>query len=52
MMMMIMMMMIYIYIYIYIYTGWKDKMVVLKKTSLQLYFKTFIEKNIIGNLIM
>ena len=28
----------------YIYTGWNDKIVVLKKTTLQLYFKTFIEK--------
>ena len=27
------------------YTGWSDKIVVLKKTTLQLYFKTFIEKN-------
>ena len=26
-------------------TGWNDKIVVLKKTTLQLYFKTFIEKN-------
>ena len=25
-------------------TGWNDKIVVLKKTTLQLYFKTFIEK--------
>ena len=25
--------------------GWNDKIVVLKKTTLQLYFKTFIEKN-------
>ena len=29
----------YIYIYIYIYTGWNDKIVVLKKTTLQLYLK-------------
>ena len=27
-------------------TGWNDKIVVLKKTTLQLYFKTFIEKSI------
>ena len=27
------------------HTGWNDKIVVLKKTTLQLYFKTFIEKN-------
>ena len=25
-------------------TGWNDKIVVLKKTTLQFYFKTFIEK--------
>ena len=25
-------------------TGWNDKIVVLKKTTLQLYFKTFIKK--------
>ena len=31
---------------VYIYTGWNDKIVVLKKTTLQLYFKTFIEKSI------
>ena len=34
------------------YTGWNDKMVVLKKTTLQLYFKTFFEKINSGNLIM
>ena len=34
-----------------IYTGWNDKIVVLKKTTLQLYFKTFIEKINSGNLI-
>ena len=28
----------------HIYTGWNDKIVVLKKTTPQLYFKTFIEK--------
>ena len=39
-------------IYIYIHTGWNDKIVVLKKTTLQLYFKTFIEKINSGNLIM
>ena len=33
-------------------TGWNDKIVVLKKTTLQLYFKTFIEKLNSGNLIM
>ena len=27
-------------------TGWNDKIVVLKKTTLQLYLKTFIEKKI------
>ena len=26
-------------------SGWNDEIVVLKKTTLQLYFKTFIEKN-------
>ena len=31
--------------------GWNNKIVVLKKTR-QLYFKTFIEKIISGNLIM
>ena len=34
------------------YTGWNDKIVVLRKTTLQLYFKTFIEKINSGNLIM
>ena len=33
-------------------TGWNDKIVVLKKTTLQLYFKTFIENINSGNLIM
>ena len=33
-------------------TGWNDKIAVLKKTTLQLYFKTFIEKINSGNLIM
>ena len=33
-------------------TGWNDKIVVQKKTTLQLYFKTFIEKINSGNLIM
>ena len=33
-------------------TGWNAKIVVLKKTTLQLYFKTFIEKINSGNLIM
>ena len=32
-------------------TGWNDKIVILKKTTLQLYFKTFIEKTNSGNLI-
>ena len=32
------------YIYIYIYIGWNDKIVVPKKTTLQIYFKTFFEK--------
>ena len=35
-----------------LYTGWNDKIVVQKKTILQLYFKTFIEKINSGNLIM
>ena len=39
-------------IYTYVSTGWNDKIVVLKKTTLQLYFKTFIEKINSGNLIM
>ena len=34
------------------YTGWNDKIVVQKKTTLQIYFKTFIEKINSGNLIM
>ena len=34
------------------YTGWNDKIVVLKKTTLQIYFKTFIEKINSANLIM
>ena len=38
--------------YISINTGWNDKIVILKKTTLQLYFKTFIEKINSGNLIM
>ena len=33
-------------------TGWNNKIVILKKTTLQLYFKTFIEKINSGNLIM
>ena len=33
-------------------TGWNDKIVVLMKTTQQLYFKTFIEKINSGNLIM
>ena len=32
-------------LYIYIYIGRNDKIVVLKKTTLHFYFKTFIEKN-------
>ena len=57
---------IYIYIHIHVcvrvcvckhththkYIVWNDKIVVLKKTTLQLYFKTFIEKINSGNLIM
>ena len=35
-----------------IYTGWNNKIVFLKKTALQLYFKTFIEKINSGSLIM
>ena len=35
-----------------IYTGCNDEIVVLKKTTLQLYFKTFIEKINSANLIM
>ena len=34
------------------FTGCNDKMVVLKKTTPQLYFKTFIEKINSGNLTM
>ena len=34
------------------HTEWNAKIVVLKKTPLQLYFKTFIEKINSGNLIM
>ena len=37
---------------VYTYTGWNDRIVVLKKTTLQLYFKTFIEKIYSANLIM
>ena len=33
-------------------TGWNDKIVALNKTTLQLYFKTFIEKYNSGNLIV
>ena len=33
-------------------TGWNDKIIVPKKTTLQLCFKTFIEKINSGNLIM
>ena len=36
----------------HIATGWNDKIVILKKTTLQLYFKTFIEKINPSNLIM
>ena len=36
----------------FLYTGWNDKIVVLKKTIVQLYFKTFIEKINSANLIM
>ena len=36
----------------HVFTGWNDKIVVLKKTTLQLYFKTFIEKINSANLIM
>ena len=39
------------FIYMYIYRV-DDKIVDLKKTTLQLYFKTFIEKINSGNLIM
>ena len=34
------------------FTGWNDKIIVLKKTTLQLYFKTFIEKITSAILIM
>ena len=34
------------------YTGWNDKILVRKKTTLQIYFKTFIEKINSGNLTM
>ena len=40
------------HIYIYICTGWNDKIVDLKKTAQQLYFKTFFENINSGNLIM
>ena len=33
-------------------TGWNDEIVVLKKTTQQLYFKTFIQKIDSGNLII
>ena len=33
-------------------TGWNDKIIVLKETTQQLYFKAFIEKIYSGNLIM
>ena len=36
----------FICIYVCVYTGWNNKIVVLKKTTLQLYLKTFIEKSI------
>ena len=39
-------------LFFYHYVGWNDKIGVLKKTTLQLYFKTFIEKINSGNLIM
>ena len=39
-------------LYIYIYTRWNDKIVFLKKTKLQLYFKTFIKIINSGNLII
>ena len=35
-----------------VYIGWNNKIVVLKKTTQQLYFKTFIEKINSGKLIM
>ena len=41
-----------IYIYICIYTGPNNKIVVLKKTTLQLYFKTSTEKFNSGKFIM
>ena len=37
---------------VHLRTGWNDKIIVLKKTTLQLYSKTFIEKINSGNLIM
>ena len=42
----------YICMYVCIYTGWNDKIVVLKKTTLQLYITTFIEKINSSNLIL
>ena len=43
----------YFYIFIFVLiTGWNDKIIILKKTTLQLYFKTFIEKINSANLIM
>ena len=44
--------MTYFFDYAPLCTGWNDKIVVLKKTTLQVYFKTFIEKINSGNLIM
>ena len=41
-----------VFAYFPINTGWNDKIVVLKKATLQLYFKTFIEKINSGNLVM
>ena len=37
---------------LFLNTGWNDKIVIPKKTTLQVYFKTFIEKINSGNLIM
>ena len=42
----------HIYIHAATRTGWNDKIVVQKKTTLQLYFKTFIKKINSANLII
>ena len=39
-------------VFLHASTGWNDKIVVLKKRTVQLYFKTLIEQINSGNLIM